>query len=75
MNKTRNKNVHVFNQSGKYGKDCSTWMNRDVESNWKYFKENILDIVKENVPTRTVKGKADLPWFTRKIKKTTQTTQ
>ena len=47
----------------------NTWTDRDVEGNWKYSKENILDIVKENVPTRTIKGNADLPWFTRKIKK------
>ena len=46
-----------------------TWRNRDVEDNWRFFKNNLLEIVNKNVPSKILKGKTDLPWLTPKIKR------
>ena len=49
-----------------------TWRNRDVDENWCFFKNrllDILDIVNKNVPSKILKGKMDLPWLTPKIKR------
>ena len=43
--------------------------NRDVNENWSFFKDRIINIVEENVPKQKVKKKTDLPWVTQRIKK------
>ena len=47
----------------------NTWRNRDVQGNWNFFKNGLLDIVNKNVPSKVIKGNTDLPWITPRIKR------
>ena len=46
-----------------------TWDKRDVEQNWCFFKDTIIDIIKDTVPSREIKEKTDLPWFNYNIRR------
>ncbi len=44
--------------------------NQDVETNWNSFKENIMEILEKNIPSKILRGgKIDLPWMTHKMQK------
>jgi hypothetical protein len=50
-------------------KFLNTWSDRSVEENWRYFKNSMLQIIKDNIPTMKLKEKTDVPWLTYGIKR------
>ena len=79
INKKKPREVYIFKRANAQkikslltdmrNEFLDTYMNKDIEENWHFFKDNILKAVKEHVPTKTIKGNADLPWLSRKVKK------
>lgn len=41
---------------------------RSIEENWSIIKVFLLETTKNNVPTKTTKGRQSLPWINNKIK-------
>jgi hypothetical protein len=43
-------------------------LEKSVEENWSFLKEGVIEAMKNNIPTKRVSGKYNLPWFTREAK-------
>ena len=42
---------------------------RTTEENWQLLKNGLQDITSKNVPTKTIRGTSNAPWFTQAHKK------
>ena len=49
--------------------------NPEVEDNWNSLKKAVFDTLNQNVPSKILGGKTDLPWLTHKIQENDETSQ
>ena len=78
-NKKKPWKKHLFNKADwtQINKDI-TWLNekflnshperKPVEQNWNFIREDLQKTIQLRIPTKTVRGKKDLPWLTREGK-------
>jgi hypothetical protein len=46
----------------------NNYRSKDIDQTWNYFKNSLIDSIKENIPTKTITNKMKLPWVTNQLR-------